>query len=84
MPLPAYYRKNIDSDVADIKNTGTRYGGSINAALFLKEFVGDVPWVHLDIAGPARWPDDEHYQVKGGSGFGVRTLVRLIENVASS
>ena len=83
MPLPGYYRKNIDSDVADMKNTGTRYGGSINAALFLKEFVGDVPWVHLDIAGPARWPDDEHYQVKGGSGFGVRTLVRLIENVAS-
>ena len=67
MPLPSYYRKNIDSDVADIKNTGTRYGGSINAALFLKEFVGEVPWVHLDIAGPARWPDDEHYQVKGGS-----------------
>ncbi len=79
MPLPSYYRKNIDSDVADIKNTGTRYGGSINAALFLKEFVGAVPWVHLDIAGPARWPDDEHYQVKGGSGFGVRTLVKLIE-----
>ncbi|NNC91697.1 MAG: leucyl aminopeptidase [Acidimicrobiia bacterium] len=83
MPLPSYYRKNIDSDVADIKNTGTRYGGSINAALFLKEFVGDVPWVHLDIAGPARWPDDEHYQVKGGSGFGVRTLVRLIERTAN-
>jgi len=79
MPLPSYYRKNIDSDVADIKNTGTRYGGSINAAMFLKEFVGEVPWVHLDIAGPARWPDDEHYQVKGGSGFGVRTLVKLIE-----
>ncbi len=79
MPLPGYYRKNIDSDVADMKNTGPRYGGSINAALFLKEFVGDVPWVHLDIAGPARWPDDEHYQVKGGSGFGVRTLVKLIE-----
>ncbi len=84
MPLPGYYRKNIDSDVADMKNTGPRYGGSINAALFLKEFVADVPWVHLDIAGPARWPDDEHYQVKGGSGFGVRTLVKLIENVASN
>jgi len=79
MPLPDFYRKNIDSDVADMKNTGPRYGGSINAALFLKEFVGDVPWAHLDIAGPARWPDDEHYHVKGGSGFGVRTLIRLIE-----
>ncbi|MBT8203534.1 MAG: leucyl aminopeptidase [Acidimicrobiia bacterium] len=82
MPLPSYYRKNIDSDVADMKNTGPRYGGSINAALFLNEFVGDVPWAHLDIAGPARWPDDEHYQVKGGSGFGVRTLLRLIEATA--
>ncbi|MDH3606949.1 MAG: leucyl aminopeptidase [Acidimicrobiia bacterium] len=79
MPLPDFYRKNIDSDIADMKNTGPRYGGSINAALFLKEFVGDVPWAHLDIAGPARWPDDEHYQVKGGSGFGVRTLIRLVE-----
>jgi leucyl aminopeptidase len=82
MPLPDYYHKHIESDVADIKNTGPRYAGSINAALFLKEFVGDVPWVHLDIAGPARWPDDEHYQVKGGSGFGVRTLIRLIEDTA--
>jgi leucyl aminopeptidase len=82
MPLPDFYHKNIESDVADIKNSGPRYGSSINAALFLKEFVGEVPWVHLDIAGPARWPDDEHYQVKGGSGFGVRTLVSLIEAAA--
>ncbi|MGI9647262.1 MAG: leucyl aminopeptidase [Acidimicrobiia bacterium] len=83
MPLPDFYHKNIESDVADIKNSGPRYGSSINAALFLKEFVGEMPWVHLDIAGPARWPDDEHYQVKGGSGFGVRTLVSLIENAAN-
>ncbi len=83
MPLPDDYRKNIDSDVADMKNTGPRYGGAINAALLLKEFVGEVPWVHLDIAGPARWPEDEHYQTKGGSGFGVRTLVALAEDLAS-
>ena len=82
MPLPDDYRKNIDSDVADMKNTGSRYGGAINAALLLKEFVGEVPWVHLDIAGPARWPEDEHYQTKGGSGFGVRTLVALAEDLA--
>ncbi len=80
MPMPDYYRKNIDSDIADIKNTGSRWGGAINAAFFLKEFVGDVPWTHLDIAGPARWDEDEHYQVKGGSGFGVRTLVTLVES----
>lgn len=83
MPMPEYYRKNIDSEIADIKNTGSRWGGAINAAFFLREFVGDVPWAHLDIAGPARWPEDEHYQVKGGSGFGVRTMVELVENYAN-
>jgi leucyl aminopeptidase len=83
MPLPDDYRKNIDSDVADMKNIGGRYGGAINAALLLREFVDDVPWVHLDIAGPARWPDDEHYQAKGGSGFGVRTIVALAEDLTT-
>jgi len=83
MPLPADYRKNIDSTIADMKNTGNnRYGGAINAALLLAEFVGDIPWVHLDIAGPARWPEDEHYQRKGGSGFGVGTLVALARSLA--
>jgi leucyl aminopeptidase len=79
MPLPADYRKKIDSDVADMKNTGPRYGGAINAALLLKEFVGDTPWAHLDIAGPARAPETVHYLAKGGTGFGVRTLVALAE-----
>ena len=84
MPLPEDYRKNIDSDIADMKNIGARWGGAINAALFLKEFVADgVPWVHLDIAGPGRWSNDEHYQSKGGSGFGMRTLVALVEDFAS-
>ncbi|MDP8959702.1 MAG: leucyl aminopeptidase, partial [Actinomycetota bacterium] len=77
MPLPEDYRKNLDSEVADMKNTGGRYGGAINASLLLQEFVDGRPWVHLDIAGPARWGDNEHYQSKGGSGFGVRTLVSL-------
>jgi leucyl aminopeptidase len=83
MPLPADYRKKIDSDVADMKNTGPRYGGAINAALLLKEFVGDVPWAHLDIAGPARASETAHYLGKGGTGFGVRTLVSLAEALAS-
>jgi leucyl aminopeptidase len=83
MPLPADYRKKIDSEVADMKNTGPRYGGAINAALLLKEFVGDVPWAHLDIAGPARAPETAHYLVKGGTGFGVRTLVALAEALAA-
>ncbi len=83
MPLPDDYRKLIDSPIADMKNVADRWGGAIIAALFLKEFVDDVPWVHLDIAGPARWPDAEHYQSKGGSGFGVRTLVELAKEMAA-
>ena len=82
MPLPEDYRKNIDSDIADMKNTGPRWGGAINAALLLKEFVGEVPWVHLDIAGPARATDAEHYIQKGGTGFGVRTLVEVARGMA--
>jgi leucyl aminopeptidase len=77
LPLEKEYRSLIDSDVADMKNTGSRYGGAITAALLLEEFVDDRPWVHLDIAGPARADKDEHYVTKGGTGFGVRTLVEL-------
>jgi leucyl aminopeptidase len=84
MPLPADYRTQIDSQVADMKNVGERWGGAITAALFLQEFVGEVPWVHLDIAGPARWPDAEHYQSKDGSGFGVRTIVELAKELAEA
>ena len=79
LPLPADYRKKIDSEVADIKNVGgDRYGGALAAGLFLKEFVADVPWAHLDIAGPARSSDNDAYTPKGASGFGVRTLVELV------
>ena len=79
LPLPDDYRKLIDSDVADVKNISSgRYAGALTAGLFLKEFVGDVPWAHLDIAGPARSEDDEGYVQKGGTGFGVRTLVETI------
>ena len=84
MPLPADYRKAMDSDIADIKNISCgKYGGAIYAALFLAEYVGENPWVHLDIAGPARWTEEEHYQRKGGSGFGVRTLVALAEDMSA-
>ncbi len=83
LPIPADYRANIDSDVADMKNTGTRYGGAIHAALLLQEFVDDRPWAHLDIAGPARAADAEHYVAKGGTGFGVRTLVAVAERLSA-
>ena len=83
MPLPDDYRKQIDSKIADMKNIGDRYGGAITAALLLKEFVGDVPWVHLDIAGPARASNDDGYITAGGTGFGVRAMVALAEDMAS-
>ncbi len=83
MPLPADYRTMIDSTVADMKNTGNRFGGAITAALLLKEFVGDTPWAHLDIAGPARASKDNGYTLTGGTGFGVRTLVALAQDLAS-
>lgn len=83
MPLPDDYRTDIDSPIADMKNTGKdRFGGSISAALFLREFVGDARWVHVDIAGPAFVDDAEHYIPKGGTGFGVRTLVELASSLA--
>ena len=78
LPLPAEYRKEIDSEVADIKNIGTSgSAGTLVAGLFLAEFVGEVPWVHLDIAGTARSDSDEGYTTKGGTGWGVRTLIEL-------
>jgi len=78
LPLPEDYAVHIESEVADMKNTGRPgQAGSISAALLLQEFVGDTPWAHLDIAGPSRSEDNRWYNAKGGSGFGVRTLVAL-------
>jgi leucyl aminopeptidase len=68
--------------VADIKNVaGARWGGALIAGLFLQEFVGDgIPWAHLDIAGPAEATEDDAEARKGGTGFGVRTLLRLLSD----
>lgn len=84
LPLPEEYRSHIDSEVADMKNIGMSGGkaGAISAALLLKEFVGDIPWVHLDIAGPARSEVDEGVVRKGATGTGVRTLIELLEHFA--
>ena len=71
------YRKLLDSDIADLKNVGGPYGGAITAAVFLSEFVGDVPWAHLDIAGPMKVDADESWRSKGATGFGTRLLVDL-------
>jgi len=79
LPLYQEYREHIKSDVADIKNTGIRWGGAITAALFLQEFVRDgLPWAHMDIAGPAFGEKEYSYLGKGGSGAGVRTLLRWL------
>ena len=81
MPLPEEYADHIDSEVADMKNMG-RAGeaGSIAAALLLARFVGDVPWAHLDIAGPARASESSGYLTKGGTAFGVRTLLEYLSS----
>ncbi len=79
LPLPQDYRKQLDSDIADVKNVAAgRYGGAITAALFLQEFVDDVPWAHLDIAGVG-WADSPNgYNSKGGTGYGVRLLSEFL------
>ena len=78
LPLDDEYRRLIRSEVADIKNVGSRYGGAITAAKFLQEFAENTPWVHLDIAG-MEYDDDGHpYCSKGATAFGLRTLVQLM------
>ena len=79
LPLPPEYRKDIESDLADLKNVGDRYGGALFAGLFLQEFVDDRPWAHLDIAGPARAESDDGYLSKGSTGVTVRTLLTWLE-----
>jgi len=79
MPLDKKLRSQLDSKIADIKNCGKRYGGAITAALFLKEFVGDTSWIHLDIAGPAFVAAALGSIPEGGTGFGVYTLTGFLE-----
>jgi leucyl aminopeptidase len=78
MPLGPEYDKQIDSQFADMKNTGTRHGGSITAAQFLQRFVDDTPWAHLDVAGTAMGAPKSEINQSWGSGYGVRLLERLV------
>ena len=80
LPLPADYRKLLDSEIADMKNVGGSYGGAVTAGLFLAEFVGSTPWAHLDIAGPARSDSDDGYYTRGGTGYGTRTIIELAQS----
>ena len=79
MPLGEEYNKMMDSDIADMKNAGPRFGGSITAACFLERFVEKCPWSHMDIAGMAWSSKDAPTVPKGGTGWGVRTLNQLVK-----
>ena len=87
MPLVDDYRRALDSPIADLRNIGQPKlklgGGSITAALFLREFAGGRPWAHLDIAGPGRSDSDDDELTKGGTGYGVRLLTRWLEALAA-
>jgi len=78
MPLFEDYKELFKSEIADFANTGGRAGGAITGALFIQEFAGDLPWVHMDIAGTAWAEEAKPYQVKGATGVGVRTLAELV------
>jgi len=79
MPLGEDYNKMMDSDIADMKNAGPRFAGSITAACFLERFVETCPWSHLDIAGMAWSSKDSPTVPKGGTGWGVRTLNQMVK-----
>jgi leucyl aminopeptidase len=84
LPLYEEYSKQIASEFADIKNVGGREAGSIIGGAFLKEFVGDTPWVHLDIAGTAWTTNGKPYVPKGATGVGIRLLVDALEALPKS
>ena len=86
MPLPVELRAKLDTPTADIAHKGDRDGGMLTAGLFLKEFVGEgIPWAHVDIAGPAfNDKGPKGYHPKGGTGFGVGTLLTLVESSATT
>lgn len=77
LPLERKYRKQLDSEIADISNLGGPHAGATTAALFLAEFVGETPWAHPDIAGTMQTPTDDSWRSAGATGFGARLLVEL-------
>jgi leucyl aminopeptidase len=82
MPLDDEYKEQIRSSIADIMNSGGRWGGAITAAMFLKEFAEDTPWIHLDIAGTAWTEDQKPWIAKGPSGIALRSLVEFVKGFA--
>jgi leucyl aminopeptidase len=82
LPLPTRLKKQLKSEIADLRNTGERWGGALIAGLFLKEFVGSVPWVHVDIAGPATADKEWGVFGKGATGFGVASIIEYLRRIA--
>jgi leucyl aminopeptidase len=82
LPVDDEYKEQIRSSIADIMNTGGRWGGAITAAMFLKEFAEDTPWIHLDIAGTAWMEDQKPWIAKGPSGIAVRSLIEFVKGLA--
>jgi leucyl aminopeptidase len=78
LPLNPRLREQLKSNVADMRNTGDRFGGAITAGLFLKVFAKDTPWVHVDIAGPASLTTARPHQPRGGSGFAVASILEYL------
>ena len=83
MPLFPEYRELIRSEIADLKNSGGRGAGSVTAAWFIKEFAGDTPWAHLDIAGSSQYDKPKPWAPAGPTGTGVGTFVNLARRLAS-
>jgi leucyl aminopeptidase len=83
LPLDDDYKEQIRSTIADIMNTGGRWGGAITAAMFLKEFAEETPWIHLDIAGTAWMEDQKPWIAKGPSGVALRSLVEFVKGFAA-
>jgi leucyl aminopeptidase len=78
LPLPERLLEGLKSEIADLKNTGERAGGAMTAGLFLKEFAGDTPWLHVDMAGPVSTSKESGHLSKGPTGFGVATIVEYL------
>ena len=78
LPLPDRLKDQLKSEIADMRNTGERYGGALTAGLFLREFAGETPWVHVDLAGPSAATKEWGHVAAGGTGFGVATIVEYL------
>lgn len=78
LPMPSKLKEQLKSPIADLKNSGDRMGGALTAAIFLKEFVENVPWIHLDIAGPARAAKADAHILQGGTGYGIAAILEYL------